>query len=300
MVAARRGAIFRSVKGILMAGGSGTRLSPLTLATSKQLLPIYDKPMVYYPLSIQMLAGLRDVLIVSTPEHLPQYRRLLGDGSAFGIRLSYAEQDRPRGLADGFRVGRDFLDGQAACLALGDNVLYGNHLKAMLQRSAQLESGAEVFAYRVADPTRYGVVQFGADGGVVDLVEKPAVPPSSHAVVGLYFYGPEVVEDAATLKPSARGELEITDLNRIYLRRGDLRVTRLGRGIAWLDTGTPQAITEASTFIHAVEARQGLKVACLEEIALGMGWIDADRLRHRIAELGENSYSAYLGRLLDE
>ncbi len=247
------------MKGILLAGGAGTRLYPLTLATSKQLLPIYDKPMVYYPLSIQMLAGLRDVLIISTPQHLPLYRSLLGDGSAFGMRLSYAEQDKPRGLADAFRVGRDFLDGQPACLALGDNVIYGNNLGPMLQRSAALTSGAEVFAYRVSDPSRYGVLAFDEDGNATDIVEKPKDPPSSYAVVGLYFYGPEVVEDAASLTPSARGELEITDLNRIYLRRGDLRVRRLGRGIAWLDTGTPQAMTEASTFIHAVEARQPIR-----------------------------------------
>ncbi len=282
-----------------MAGGSGTRLAPLTVATSKQLLPIYDKPMVYYPLSVQMLAGLRDVLVVSTPEHLPQYRRLLGDGGAFGMRLSYAEQDRPRGLADAFRVGREYLDGQPVCLALGDNVLYGNHLGAMLQGSAKLTSGAEVYAYRVADPSRYGVLDFGPDGEPVAIVEKPDVATSPWAVVGLYFYGPEVVDHAATLTPSARGELEITDLNRIYLEQGELSVQRLGRGVAWLDTGTPQAMTEASTFIHAVEARQGLKVACLEEIALAQGWIDADRLRHRISELGENSYSAYLAGLLD-
>lgn len=287
------------MKGILLAGGKGTRLHPLTLVTSKQLLPIYDKPMVYYPLSIQMLAGLRDILIVSTPEHLPLYRHLLGDGSAFGIRLSYVEQDKPRGLADAFRVGRDYLAGGPACLALGDNVIYGNNLGPMLQRSAALTEGAEIYSYRVADPTRYGVLAFDERGEPTDIVEKPKDPPSSQAVVGLYFYGPEVVEDAATLAPSARGELEITDLNRIYLRRGNLRVRKMGRGIAWLDTGTPQAMTEASTFIHAVEARQGLKVACLEEIALGKGWIDADRLRHRIAELGQNSYSDYLQRLLE-
>jgi glucose-1-phosphate thymidylyltransferase len=287
------------VKGILLAGGSGTRLHPLTLATSKQLLPIYDKPMVYYPLSVQMLAGLRDVLIVSTPEHLPLYRRLLGDGSDFGLRLSYAEQDRPRGLADAFRVGRDFLEGGPACLALGDNVIYGNQLVPMLQEAATLTSGAEVFATRVSDPTRYGVVEFDAGGQPVDIVEKPSEPCSPYAVMGLYFYGPEVVQDAATLRPSARGELEITDLNRIYLRRGELRVRTLGRGVAWLDTGTPQAMTETSMFIHAVEARQGLKVACLEEIALGLGWIDADRVRGRIAALGDCSYSAYLRGLLE-
>ena len=288
------------MKGILLAGGRGTRLHPLTLATSKQLLPIYDKPMVYYPLSVQMLAGLRDVLIVSTPQHLPLYRQLLGDGSDFGIRLSYVEQDQPRGLADAFRVGRDFLEGGPACLALGDNVIYGNQLGPMLQEAATLTTGAEVFATRVSDPSRYGVVEFDAQGRALDIVEKPTEPRSSYAVMGLYFYGPDVVEHAATLRPSARGELEITDLNRIYLERGELRVRRLGRGIAWLDTGTPQAMTETSMFIHAVEARQGLKVACLEEIVLAQGWIDADRMRHRIARLGDNSYSAYLSRLLDE
>ena len=287
------------MKGILLAGGKGTRLHPLTLAISKQLLPIYDKPMVYYPLSILMLAGLRDVLIVSTPEHLPLYRKVLGDGSAFGLRLSYVEQDEPRGLADAFRVGRDFLAGEPACLVLGDNVIYGNSLGPMLQKAAQRTEGAEVFAYRVADPSRYGVVEFDAEGRALSIVEKPSKPRSNSAVVGLYFYGPEVVEHAATLQPSARGELEITDLNRIYLQRGELSVRRFGRGIAWLDTGTPQAMTEASTFIHAVEARQGLKVACLEEIALQKGWIDAERVQARIRELGENSYTDYLAQLLE-
>jgi glucose-1-phosphate thymidylyltransferase len=287
------------MKGILLAGGRGTRLHPLTLTTSKQLLPIYDKPMVYYPLSILMLAGLRDILVISTPEHLPLYRRLLGDGGAFGVRLSYAEQDEPRGLADAFRVGKAFLDGEPVCLVLGDNVLYGNHLGPMLQRAAARTSGAEVFAYRVADPSRYGVVEFDASGKATSIVEKPISPTSNHAIVGLYFYGPDAVELAATLTPSARGELEISDLNRLYLERGDLEVQRLGRGVAWLDTGTPQALIEASSFIHAIEARQGLKIACLEEIALDRGWIDAGRLRERIDELGENSYTAYLRRLLE-
>jgi glucose-1-phosphate thymidylyltransferase len=288
------------MKGIVLAGGSGTRLYPVTRGVSKQLLPIYDKPMVYYPLSSLMLAGIRDVLIISTPRDLPGFERLLGDGSDFGLSVSYAAQPRPEGLAQAFLIGREFVGGHRVALALGDNVFYGHGFPELMRIAAARESGATVFAYRVRDPERYGVVELDAGGHAVSLEEKPARPRSPWAVTGLYFYDNRVLDIAAALRPSRRGELEITDVNRSYLESGNLHVAKLGRGIAWLDTGTHESLLQAAEFIAAVEARQGLKVACLEEIAYRMGWLDAGRVLALADGLGRTEYAEYLRRLVAE
>jgi glucose-1-phosphate thymidylyltransferase len=288
------------MKGIVLAGGSGTRLYPVTLSVSKQLLPIYDKPMVYYPLSTLMLAGIQDILLISTPHDLPAYRRLLGDGRQFGIRLEYAEQPRPEGLAQAFVIGADFLAGGPACLVLGDNLFFGHGLPAVLRRAAARQNGATIFGYRVSDPQRYGVVELGKDDRVLSIEEKPAHPRSDFAVVGLYFYDARVVEIASGIRPSARGELEITDLNRAYLELDALHAERLGRGFAWLDTGTHDSLIEAAMFIQTIEKRQGLKVACLEEIAFAQGWIGAEQVLAQAATLGGTGYAAYLEHLVRE
>jgi len=286
------------MKGIILAGGAGTRLHPLTRVVSKQLLPIYDKPMIYYPLSVLMLAGLREVLIISTPQDLPNFRQLLGDGTSLGMRFSYAEQPRPEGLAQAFLICRDFLAGDAACLVLGDNLFYGQGLTGFLQEAAQLRKGAKICAYWVKEPERYGVIEFDKTGRAVSLEEKPAKPKSNYAVPGLYFYDEQVCSLAAALKPSPRGELEITDLNRAYLERNELGVAKLGRGVAWLDTGTPRSLIEAGTFIEAIEERQGLKVACLEEIAWQNQWIGPEQVRAAADAMGKSTYGAYLRNLL--
>ena len=286
------------MKGIVLAGGSGTRLHPVTRVISKQLLPVYDKPMVYYPLSLLMLAGIREVLVISTPRDLPAYRELLGDGGSFGMSFSYCVQPRPEGLAQAFLLGREFLDGSPACLVLGDNILHGHGLSGLLRRSAELADGALIFGYWVRDPQRYGVVELDPNGRALSLEEKPERPKSPYAVPGLYFYGPDVSEVAASLRPSARGELEITDLNRVYLERGSLRVELLGRGFAWLDAGTHRSLIEASNFIEAIEERQGLKVGCLEEIAWRNGWITTEELRAAAAEAGSSSYGSSLADIL--
>ncbi len=283
-----------TTKGILLAGGSGTRLNPMTLAASKQLLPVYDKPMVYYPLSVLMLAGIRDILVISTPADLPQFRRLLGTGEDLGVRFTYAEQPRPEGLAQAFHIGRDWLEGEACALALGDNLIFGDHLSVMLQAAAKRDHGATVYAYQVRDPERYGVVTMNAEGRALEIVEKPAAPASNWAVIGLYFYDRRVSELAAGIKPSARGELEITDLNRLYLEDGSLQVDRLGRGFAWLDAGTPDSLLQAATFVQTIQARQGMLVGCVEEVAYRMGFIDADALRRHARRLNKTE----LGRVL--
>ncbi|HEX9800432.1 MAG TPA: glucose-1-phosphate thymidylyltransferase RfbA [Thermoanaerobaculia bacterium] len=288
------------MKGIVLAGGAGTRLYPVTRGVSKQLLPIYDKPMVYYPLSSLMLAGIRDILVVSTPQDLPAYRRLLGDGSDFGLRLDFAEQPRPEGLAQAFLLGRDFVGRDRVALALGDNVFYGHGFPELLRRAAEQPTGATIFAYRVRDAERYGVVELAADGRALSIEEKPARPRSALAVTGLYFYDNRVLEIAAGLTPSARGELEITDVNRAYLAAGELAVVPLGRGIAWLDTGTHETLLQAAEFIAAVERRQGLKVACLEEIALRQGWLTAGAVLAQAAALGATEYADYLRRVVAE
>jgi glucose-1-phosphate thymidylyltransferase len=288
------------MKGIILAGGSGTRLHPMTLAVSKQLCPVYDKPMVYYPLSTLMLAGIRDILVITTPEDRPGFARLLGDGSALGIRVSFGVQPRPEGLAQAFLIGRDFVGGDRVALALGDNIYYGHGLPELLRAAARRESGATVLAYRVLDPERYGVVEFGPDGKAVGLEEKPPRPRSHFAVTGLYFYDNRVLDIAARLKPSPRGELEITDVNRAYLALGELHVEILGRGMAWLDTGTPEALMMASTFIQAIEARQGLKISCPEEIAYLSGWITAADVRKLVEPMAKSDYGTYLLRMLAE
>jgi glucose-1-phosphate thymidylyltransferase len=289
-------------KGIILAGGSGTRLFPLTIAVSKQLMPVYDKPMVYYPLSVLMLCGIREVLLISTPTDLPLFRCLLGDGSQFGIFITYAEQASPEGLAQAFHIAADvgFLDDQPAAMVLGDNLFYGHDLVKSLERASANMSGATIFGYHVADPTRYGVVEFDCTGRVLSLEEKPVQPKSNYAIPGIYFYDRDVVGLSRSLKPSDRGELEITDLNRLYLERGDLRVEVLGRGTAWLDTGTHDSLVEAGQFVSVIENRQGLKIACLEEIGFRRGWLTRDNLEASVAKLGKSSYGAYLRKLLIE
>ena len=288
------------MKGIVLAGGSGTRLHPITLGVSKQLLPVYDKPMIYYPISVLMLAGIKDILLISTPQDLPQYRNLLGDGSQFGVNFSYAEQPTPDGLAQAFLIGEEFIGDDPVCLILGDNIFHGQHFTEKLQAAAEHSSGATVFGYWVKDPQRFGVIDFDEHGNALSIEEKPQHPKSSYAVTGLYFYDNSVVKIAKTIQPSPRGELEITDINNAYLQRGDLRVERFGRGFAWLDTGTHDSLLEASQYVQTIEHRQGLKVACLEEIAYNQGWIDSQLLLKRAQYFGKTGYGQYLFTLAGE
>lgn len=288
------------MKGIILAGGSGTRLYPITQVVSKQLLPVYDKPMIYYPLSVLMLAGIRDILIISTPMDLPRFQELLGDGSQWGLSFSYIEQPKPEGLAQAFILGRDFIDNENVCMILGDNLFYGHGLPEKLHRASARTQGATIFGYQVSDPQRYGVITFGKEGRVIDIEEKPVVPKSNYAVTGLYFYDNQVADIAAQIKPSQRGELEITDINRTYLEMGGLHVEKLGRGIAWLDTGTHDSLLQSSRFIEVIEKRQGLKVACIEEIAYLMKYIDNAQLEKLALPLMKNNYGQYLMKLLQE
>lgn len=287
-------------KGIILAGGHGTRLLPLTRAMSKQLLPVYDKPMVYYPLSVLMLAGIRDVLVISTPRDLPRFQELLGDGSDFGIRIAYAEQDQPRGLPEAFLLGDSFLDGNPAALVLGDNLFFGYEFSEIVREASGRAEGATIFAYHVTEPQAYGVIEFDREGRAISLEEKPARPKSHFAIPGLYFFDATVVARARNLRPSARGETEITDLIRAYMGEGTLRVRKLGRGTAWLDTGSHEALLQASQFVQAIQQRQGLKIACLEEIAARQGWIDGDGLLQRADQLGKTEYADYLRRIAQE
>jgi glucose-1-phosphate thymidylyltransferase len=287
-------------KGIVLAGGTGTRLHPLTLAMSKQILPVYDKPMIYYPISMLMLADIREILIISTPEDLPSFQKLLGSGENFGVRFSYAEQPKPEGLAQAFLIGADFLGGAPAALILGDNLFYANNIVETLEAASARRDEATIFAYHVQNPTSYGVVEFDAQGRAISLEEKPAQPKSSYAVPGLYFYPGDVVDRAASLRPSSRGELEITDLNRLYLKAGQLQVQPLGRGVAWFDTGTHGSLLEAATFVAAIQNRQGLQIACLEEIGFSKGWITREQIETIAAKLGKSSYGTYLRSILTD